>query len=63
MAAAAAAAKRTRKAQPSRRPAEYVRPYLSKIELALIIKALEPADGSPIDPSLASALSELHRWE
>lgn len=59
-----AARKSAPKRMPRRTP-DFVRPYLTRQELTLILEQLERA-GEPesdlLDPSLHSAVTELRRW-
>jgi len=61
MAAAAAARKPRSKSLPRRTP-DFVRPYLTKQELTLLLSALDSSDDALVDPSLSSAIAELRRW-
>lgn len=60
---AAAAARKSPTKRLARRTPEWVRPYLTRTETVVLVSALEELDSPDklLDPSIASALTELKR--
>lgn len=61
------AAKKAAPKRMARRAANWVRPYLTKTEVGLLLVAIGAMDDSGnaselLDPSIESAVAELRRW-